>query len=151
MSSGPRRRGAARSGRPAWGASAGASSRPSSPTPRFRVEQVVERATDERERKYDEDDADAWRDIPPPGSESRSARLLRRPEDLTPRRCEGVAEPDERERRLGQDRAGEDEDRIRDDEPRHVGQDVDAHHPPWPRADDPRPVDERPLLHRHRL
>ena len=36
------------------------------------------------------------------------AGVLRRPEDLAPRRRERVAEADERERRLGQDRAGED-------------------------------------------
>ena len=55
------------------------------------------------------------------------------------------------ERRLGQDRTGEDEHRVGDDEVDDVGQDVDAHDVAAAGADDPRAVDERALLQRQRL
>ena len=80
---------------------------------------------------------------PRPGAPASCGRV----EDLAPRRRERVAEADERERRLGQDRAREDEDGVGDDEVDDVRQDVAPHDVRGRRADDPGPVDEHPLLH----
>ena len=72
-------------------------------------------------------------------------------QDLAPRRRGRVAEADERERRLGEHRGRERQHRLRDDEVHDVGQDVPPHDPAGAGPDDPRPVDEHPLLERQDL
>ena len=57
---------------------------------------------------------------PRPGAPDRLGGV----EDLAPRRLERVAETDERERRLGQDGAGEDQHGVGDDQVDDVRQDV---------------------------
>ena len=107
--------------------------------PASRVEDVVERAADEREREDDEDDADPGRHEVPPRAEARRADLPGRLEDLAPRRLERVAEADERQRRLGQDRAGEHQHGVGDDQVHDVRQDVAAHDVAAAGADRPGP------------
>ena len=112
---------------------------------RLRIEDVVERVPDEGEGQDHQDDADRGRRDVPPRPEARRAGRLGGVEDLAPRRLEGIAQADEREGRLGEDRPGEGEDRVGHDQVDHVGEDVAAHDVAGSAADDPGPVDEHPL------
>src|SRR4029079_2743979 len=117
----------------------------SSPAAPLRVQEVVEGTADHREGEDDEDDADpGWQEVPP-RSEAGGAAGPSRLEERPPRRLEGIAEADEREERLRQDRAGEGQDRVRDDQVDDVRQDMPPHDVAAAGADDPGAVDERPL------
>ena len=115
------------------------------------VEHVVERAADEREGEttstMQTPGGTKYHHAPRPGAPA----LARSVQQLAPRRLERIAKADERQRRLGQDRAGEHQHRVGDDQAQDVGQDVAAHDVARPGPDDPGPIDERPLLDRQRL
>ena len=100
----------------------------SSPAPPLRVEDVVERAADEREGEDDEDDAGARRARSTTTRRGPARRPSRAASRIWPHDgWNGSPRPMNDERRLGQDRAGEDEHGVGDDEVDDVRQDVAAH------------------------
>ena len=75
-------------------------------TPEARVEDLFERVAAHRERERDEHDAETGREVPPPRTERDGGVVERVLEHHTPRDAQRVAETEERERALGEDRDG---------------------------------------------
>src|SRR5712692_2038906 len=121
------------------------SSRPSLPPPEARVQDLIEGVSEQVEAEHEEDDAQTRDDEPPRVIEDRVV-LDRLRDDASPAHGVGRPEAEEREDALRQDRDGDREDRVREDQGERVRKDVSDQDPRARGADHLRPLDEHPFL-----
>src|ERR1039458_5828554 len=100
--------------------------------PQARVEQLVQAEVDQREAHAEQCDTQAGRDEPPPGPHRERLAVIREAEHVSPGEQRRVAQADEREYRLGENREDHAEDEVGHDDRQLVGQDLDEHDPPGP-------------------
>src|SRR5687767_5539914 len=98
----------------------------SAPFSQSRIQDLVQRVTAHNETENYEHYAHAGLDEVPPRTQRDRAALERGLEHRPPGDVEGIAEAEERERRLGKDRHRNDQDGVGEDEGKDVRQNVPA-------------------------
>ena len=81
-------------------------------SPQARIDRILEGGPEERRAEHHPDDRETGRQERPPCSGAHGPAVEREVEHLAPADPEGVAEPDEGEGRLLEDREADDEDRV---------------------------------------
>src|SRR5256712_2354201 len=116
------------------------------PPPETRIQDFIERVSEEVEPEHEEDDAQAPDAQParvPDGDRGVGDRLV---DDLPPAHRIGRRETQECEDALRQDRDRHGQDRVREDERERIREDVPEEDPPARDPDHPGPLDEHTLL-----
>src|SRR3990172_5802718 len=102
-----------------------------------RVDDLVYGVAAERKAQNDQSYTQPREQQPPPGADRDRSVGEGVVENATPRHPCRVAEPEQRKRRLRQDRERNGEDRVREDDGEHVRQDVPGHQVPVAGAECP--------------